>query len=89
MSRDCLRLFEALDISDSYRILKIICGGNAKLAKGLGVTYHWVDRWGGRSARGGRHRINAAHWPGIVKMSKGLVSLKALELLDARTELVN
>jgi len=85
MAKETKRIFETLDVGDSYRVLKIICGGNTRLAEKCGISYHWVDRWGGAAARGGRHKINKKHWPDIVKASKGLIDTRALEILDART----
>lgn len=85
MAKETSRIFETLEVSDSYRILKIICGGNARLAEKCEISYHWVDRWGGKAARGGRHKINPKHWPDIIKASKGLIDKRALEVLDART----
>ena len=83
--KEARRIFETLEIGDSYRVLKIICGGNAALAEHCEISYHWVDRWGGKAARGGRHRINQKHWPDIIRASKNLIDLRALQILDART----
>lgn len=85
MAKNITSIFETLSVADSYRVLKIICGGNTKLATVCGISYHWVDRWGGKAARGGRHKINRQHWPSIIKAGKGLINTSALEVLDRRT----
>lgn len=85
MTKETKRIFETLSVADSYRVLKIICGGNSKLARVCDISYHWVDRWGGKAARGGRHKINRKHWDDIVRASKGLIDMSALTALDART----
>lgn len=75
---------KAVPLRDAFRILKRLCGGNARIARALGVTVGWVDRWGSSGRDGPVMAIPKEHWPKIARLSRGTLTAQDVEALHAR-----
>lgn len=75
---------KAMSLRDAFRVLKKICGGNLKIARALGVTVGWVDRWGSSGRDGPVMRIPESHWAAVAKLSNKTISVADIGALHER-----